>query len=173
MRQKQWKALSAIAVVAMLSALFGLGYRFVGRTAHTASPAAQVPRSLNAQKGMVWFELPEPSGRIDMVGFPAGTLKAVGSDEPALRAALPAWKISRFSASRALLVPQSKANPLTIGTKDGYVTLFLGDPKLGLVYQITGIRTGGLLAQDQARLKKGIAVAGPAAAWQLMEGLAG
>lgn len=160
-----------MAIVAVASAVGWVGYQYL-RQATPAKTTAATPLRL-ARTTEIYFRVPGPKGRLDIVGVTAGSLKLGGRDVAALARAFPDWRVETATEGGVSLTPRPGHTPLYLGLEAGYVTIFLGRPQAGLVDEITGIPAAGLMAQDQARLGKGVGVKSLGDAWTLLEGLAG
>lgn len=163
--------LSAVAIVAVLSAVGYAGYRYLNGATPAKVAVAQPVRLSGATE--VYFRVPGPQGRMDVVGVTARSLGLAGKSSAALRKAFPDWTVETATPGGVSLVPRKGGDPIYLGLRSGYVTIFLGQPQRGLVDEITGIPADQLMAQDRQRLARGIGVKSLTDAWTLLEGLSG
>lgn len=167
----QHKALPGLVVAVLLSLMLGVGYRFVmsGRPHRVLAGETRL-RSVSPQDA-VWFVLPEGGGRTDITILPAARVGLAGMKLGPGRTLWRGWKVAAFTPGTVRLIPEPSGKPVVLGIKDGYVAIFLGPPKLGIVEEVTGIRGSGLLASDWQRLRRGVGVGNLPAAWQMIQGL--
>jgi len=163
--------LSAVAIVAVASAVGFAGYRYLKQAMPARSTLTQPVRLLGSTE--VYFRVPGPSGRMDMVGVSARSLGLAGKSSSAIGRAFPDWAIDTATPGGVMMVPRKGHDPIYLGLESGYVTIFLGRPGRGLVDEITGIPAASLMAQDRQRLSQGVGVKSLTDAWTLLEGLSG
>lgn len=163
--------LSAIAIVAVVSAVGFAGYRYLKQATPAKGSLTQPVRLSRTTE--VYFRVPGPKDRMDIVGVRASALGLAGKSSSALGRAFPDWAIETATPNGVSLVPRKGHDPIYLGLESGYVTIFLGRPQRGLVDEITGIPAAGLMAQDRERLTQGVGVKSLTDAWTLLEGLSG
>lgn len=91
--------------------------------------------------------------------------KYIGMTLSEIQSAYPGWTIDYFDAAEVrmtLLIDdlcREHANGMYIGVKDGYVTVFYGNPDIKpIVKEVTNIPIKKLVSEDVAELEKGIIV---------------
>jgi len=166
--QKEWRVLTAVVAVALASAVAWGGYRYL-----EASTPASHPQTAVLGKGTEIFFRVAGGGRIDMTGMEAASLGMGGKSLADLLKAYPAWRVREATADEVVLVPRQGSDPISLGIRNGFVAVFLGSPKTGILNEVTGISAASLMTEDRHRLEKGVGVKNLTDAWLLLEGLAG
>lgn len=167
--KKEWRTLTAVVAVALVSVAAWSGYRYM----QASAPATRLHTTIVPKDAEVYFRLPGEGGRIDMIGMQARSLGAAGRPLSDLLSAFPAWKVREATAGEVVLGPRRGSDPVFLGIKNGVVAIYFGSPKDGIVQEITGIPADTLMNEDQKRLEKGVGVKNLAGAWRLLEGLQG
>jgi hypothetical protein len=164
------KALPGLVVALLVSLMLGVGYRYLtsSRAVRAAGTKAALVLTADAK---VWFTLPESAVRTDITIEPAGVLGLAGKALVPGSVLWGGWRVAEARPGEVRLVPAPGQKPVYLGVKDGYVAIFLGPPRLGLVAEVTGIRSTSLLPEDAARLAAGVGVPDLTHAWQMIQGL--